>query len=137
MTKNNLLKIGFVVIVAFLYENAFAQKLETKNYASLPYWITMMRDTNTNYFETVKAFNAFWAGRENPLAEDEKLANAGKEEDKTKSKNIPYSFEYRKFLRWQMQVKPYVQNDGSILYPYQQRQLSINARKGTPINNTK
>jgi hypothetical protein len=137
MIKKNTLKVGFIVILAFLFENAIAQKSETKDYATSPYWIAMMADTNINYFEATKAFNIYWKGREKPQAEDEKFANAGRDDDKVKNKNIPYSFEYRKFLRWQMQVKPYVQNDGSILFPYQRLQLSQNARRSTPQNNAK
>lgn len=31
--------------------------------ASYPYWIEMMKDPNSNYYETVKAFNIYWTGR--------------------------------------------------------------------------
>jgi len=108
-----------------------------KDYATYPYWIRMMKDTNTNYFEAVKAFNMYWKGREKPEEENEKFANAGNEADKEKSKNIPYSFEYKKFKNWQMLTKPYVQNDGSILFPYQRRQLSYNSRHANPVNTNK
>jgi len=132
MIKRNLLCLFCALYFTLLFGNADAQKNEPKNYALHPYWIEMMKDTNTNYFEAVKAFNSYWKGREKPQGENEKFSNAGKEDSKVKSKNIPYSFEYKKFQHWQMQVKPYVQNDGSILFPYQRRQLRMNARSANP-----
>ena len=109
-----------------------AQQNQTKDYSSYPYWIAMMKDTNTNYFEAVKAFNSFWSGREKPQGENEKFENAGQENSGAKSKNIPYSFDYKKFQLWQMRVQPYVQNDGSILFPYQQHRLREQARSANP-----
>ncbi len=113
-----------------------AQTNPNKDYASSPYWIAMMKDTNTNYFEAVKAFNAYWKNREKPSSENEKFEHVGKGVE-TKSKNVPYSFEYRKFRNWQMRVKSYVQADGKILYPYQQLQIRKNSRNANIINSGK
>ncbi len=135
MTKKMLLFICTVLSFIFLIGNVSAQKSETKDYAAHPYWIAMMKDTNTNYFEAIKAFNGYWKGREKPESENEKFNRAGKED--VKSKNIPYSFEYRKFQRWEMQMKPYVQTDGRILYPYQRYLLHKNARSANPVNTAK
>jgi hypothetical protein len=132
MIKKNLLYLYCIVCFTFLVGNVNAQKMETKDYATHPYWIDMMKDTNTNYFEAVKAFNTYWSGREKPQSENEKFENEGNGNSKAKSKNIPNSFEYKKFQLWQMRVKPYVQNDGSILFPYQQHQLRKDARSSTP-----
>ncbi len=129
--------LGIFIFVAFFFGDIRAQNTGGKDYASSPYWIEMMKDTNTNYFETVTAFNTYWKGRQKPEDENEKFANAGKKENEAKNKNIPYSFEYRKFQRWQMQMKPYVQNDGKILYPYQRLQLSRNSRSAKPLNTAK
>jgi len=135
MTKKTLLFISAALFFTFLFGNANAQKSETKDYSAHPYWIAMMKDTNTNYFEAVKAFNTYWKGREKPQGENEKFERGGN--DNVKSKNIPYSFEYKKFQHWQMQVKPYVQNDGSILFPYKRYQLRQQARRATPTNTVK
>ena len=131
MTRKLLLQIGVSACFTLLFGNVKAQMSEPKDYASYPYWINMMKDTNTNYYEAEKAFNTYWAGREKPQSEDEKFEKGGND-NSAKSKNIPYSFEYKKFQLWQMRVKPYVQNDGSILYPYQQHQLRKEARSSNP-----
>ncbi len=128
MIKKPLLQLILFSCFSLFFANANGQKSEVKDYRSHPYWIAMMKDTNTNYFEAVKAFDTYWAGREKPQGENEKFSNAGNENTVAKSKNIPYSFEYKKFQLWQMRMKPYVQNDGSILYPYQQHRLRKEAR---------
>ncbi len=88
----------------------------------------MMDDTNANYFNTVKAFNDYWKNREKPCTEEEKFEKGTKSVN-SGSKNIAFSFEYKKFCRWQLEIKPYVQQDGHILYPYQRHLLRHNDRK--------
>ena len=34
--------------------------------ANFPYWIAMMNDPNTNYYEAVEAFEKYWEHREKP-----------------------------------------------------------------------
>jgi hypothetical protein len=135
MTKRTLLFACSILSFTFLIGNVSAQKNTSKDYSSYPYWIAMIKDTNTNYFEAVKAFNTYWKNREKPQTENEKFDRAGKED--VKSKNLPYSFEYRKFKNWQMRVKPYVQNDGHILFPYQRYRLRKDARSANPTNTVK
>ncbi|HXC06544.1 MAG TPA: hypothetical protein VNZ86_17430 [Bacteroidia bacterium] len=101
---------------------------ENKDYASYPYWIRMMDDSTTNYFQARNAFDAWWKNKPKPPGENEQLSKGGKE-NSSKTKQIPYSFEYKKFLNWEMHVKPYVQDDGHILFPSQRLQLSRDARK--------
>ena len=112
-----------------------AQESGNKNYAAYPYWIKMMQDTSANFFETEKAFNTYWKDREKPPVENDQIANTG--EENGKQKNIPYSVEYRKFKNWEIQTKPFVQPDGSILCPTRQRQLIMNSRKSLTANQTK
>jgi hypothetical protein len=96
----------------------------------------MMNDSNVNYFEAVKAFDSYWKVHERPQPEDERFEKAANGE-KAQGKNIPYSLEYKKFKRWQMEMKPYVQEDGHILYPYKRHQLRLNSRKANPDNSIK
>ncbi|MGP8217300.1 MAG: hypothetical protein ACLQQ4_17160 [Bacteroidia bacterium] len=127
------MKLTLLCLIIFLtgfLGNVSAQKSEVKNLAAYPYWIQMMDDSTTNYFEAMKAFDNYWKGREQPHGEGEEFADSVK----TMEKNIPYTFEYMRFKNWQILVQPYVQDDGSILYPYQQLQLRQNARRGTPAD---
>ncbi len=91
-----------------------------------PSWITMMDDPHTNYFEAVKAFNAYWKHREKPIEEDEIFETGGdkQKEEKLRERRhgklkpndpaIKYAFEYKRFLRWQLETEPFVQPDGHI-----------------------
>ncbi len=97
-----------------------------KAYAKFPYWIQMMEDEKANYFEAQKSFDIFWAKREKPVEEKEILGDKNEAYSKdakalakrmkklpTESQNL--AFQYKKFLYWSRAVKPYVQEDGSIL----------------------
>jgi hypothetical protein len=125
------------IAFALLTGSVNAQTGANKNYAQYPYWIKMMDDTNTNYFEAVLAFDTYWKDKEKPQAENERFEEAGMQDTVTKRKNIPYAFEFNKFKYWQIQVEPYVQNDGSILYPTQRLLMIQDERRATPINQSK
>jgi len=103
-----------------------AKSNKQKSYAKFPYWIQMMDDENTNYFEAQKAFEAFWEHREKPVEENEILGEGNEKyinDEKAlakRMKKLPaesrnLSFQYKKFLHWTREVKPYVQEDGHIL----------------------
>lgn len=52
-----------IVIVLLCSFSAISQQ-EIGDYKSYPYWIEMMEDPNANFFETQRAFNEYWEGRE-------------------------------------------------------------------------
>ena len=55
----------FAVAGLFIINSSFAQNSNSnKNYAEYPYWIEMMQDKSVNFYETQKAFNEYWEGRE-------------------------------------------------------------------------
>ena len=63
MVINKLLL--FAVAGLFVFNSSFAQNSNaSKNYAEYPYWIEMMQDKSVNFYETQKAFNEYWEGRE-------------------------------------------------------------------------
>ena len=116
-------------------QNSFSKKTESE-YKKHPYWIEMMNDTSSNYFETEKAFNLFWQNRIQPVEERdiltlknekerksvlEKLFKSRKEKQREESEK--YTFQYKKFKHWQMLVSPYVQEDGRILTPSEQLEV--------------
>lgn len=83
-------------------------------------WIAMMDNPNTNYFEAVANFEAFWNDKRKPTEEGElfEKAEEGKDVEKTNNPDEPavkYYFEYKKFKHWQNDIGPYVQPDGRIL----------------------
>jgi hypothetical protein len=98
-------------------------------YKKNPAWITMMDDTTANYYETLKAFNLFWDGKEFPLEEEEVLGDKKHGEEKKERGFFgrlfsrkqddakKYAFEYKKFKHWQKTTEPFILEDGTILPP--------------------
>ncbi|MEA3504051.1 MAG: PKD domain-containing protein [Bacteroidota bacterium] len=57
-------KYIFIVAVLAFTITVSVTAQNTKDYKSTPYWIEMMQDPSANFFETQKAFNTYWKGRE-------------------------------------------------------------------------
>lgn len=127
MKKNPPRKILIALsIILFFSIHAFAQsKSKTVNYSRHPYWIDMMKDPKVNYFEAIKAYDEFWKDRKKPEQEDDiigqKKSGSAKHhlfktrEEREEAESRKYALDVKKFEHWKMQVKPYVQEDGSIL----------------------
>jgi len=125
---------------------AYSQSVSKKelNYSKHPYWIAMIDDTTSNYYETIKAYDTFWKNREKPKEEEETMGMKGATEKEKKEKSTwlkrlfqndveknetMYTYQCKRYEHWKMMMQPYVQPDGSILYPYQRLQLWQNARQ--------
>lgn len=130
--KNSFNKKHILVLVILLITsiNLFSQpSKKSLNYSKHPYWIEMMNDPKANYFETVKAYNEFWAKRKAPKEEDEIIGQSktaeGKKsflqrwfkskEEREEEEIRKYTLDVKKFKHWKLKVEPYVQEDGSIL----------------------
>jgi hypothetical protein len=126
--------LTLLLVVCFVFINA--QK--TKNYKKHPYWIDMIKEPNVNYFEAIKAYETFWDGKHKPLEENELIGQtkgtASKEEKMESRKEMrerkrekemykKYGLECKKFEHWKMQVKPYVQSDGTIISKEEQLKM--------------
>ena len=99
------------------------------NYSKHPYWIEMINDPNVNYFEAIKAYETFWQHRKKPMEENEMIGQDkrsseketvfqrwfGSKRKREEAENRKYALDVKKFEHWKMMVKPYVQEDGSIL----------------------
>lgn len=126
--------------------HAFSQSASKKdlNYSKHPYWIAMIDDTTANYFETIKAYDSFWKNREKPKDEEEILGMKGANEKEKKEKSnwikrlfqndveknqTMYNYQCKRYEHWKIMMEPYVQPDGSILYPYQRLQMWQKARE--------
>ena len=118
----------FILFLATFIVNAQPAK-KNVNYSRHPYWIEMMNDPNTNYFETIKAYEIFWEKRKQPKEEDEvigqsKTIEAKKgflqrwfksKEEREEEEIKKYAFDVKKFKHWKLVTEPYVQEDGRIL----------------------
>lgn len=117
--------------------NLNAQSLE-KNEFEKPEWANMIESNEINYYIVITAFEKFWAGKENPVEEEDIFENAPSENDTIDTRKLNMAgvlpdspltydmkkelrykaflaFEYKRFKDWQQEVLPYVQPDGSIL----------------------
>ena len=104
-----------------------------------PVWIEIIKDERANYFEALKAFELFFTTHRFPVMEEEEMGKnerlkqrIEKSEAKLKKKEhrieeepnlsqkekhgeTELAFEVKKFNHWEMQTRPYVKDDGSIM----------------------
>ena len=125
--KNKIVLIA-LLFVSILQAQEKKEKPRTDDTTN-PNWISMMQDPQVNYYEAVKAFDAYWEGKIEPEEEDE-LITEGKitsaEADSLRNaraswtqvqrneyENIKYQF--KRFKDWKRTAFPFVQSDGRIL----------------------
>ena len=126
-------KINYIIFLSlcvFINSQLFSQSTKKGlNYSKHPYWIEMMNDPKANYFETIKAYEDFWAKRKQPKEEDEIIGQSKtvtekksflsrwfkSKEDREEEEIRKYALDVKKFNHWKLKVKPYVQEDGTIL----------------------
>ncbi len=99
------------------------------DYSKEPVWIKMKEDPNVNYYEAIKAFEAYWNGKIEPEEEHELITEGKITEEKAKQMKAERAswtqaqrneyerikYEFKRFKQWKRDVKPYVQSDGRIL----------------------
>jgi hypothetical protein len=121
MKKGSKILILALMMLYILPQDATAQNKTTtqQKTAKTPKWVAMMDDTTANYFEAVENFNNYWSNREKPMEEKELFNSPEKAKEKKtkKTPNMEYTFEYKKFKKWQIETLPYVKSDGTILTP--------------------
>jgi hypothetical protein len=123
-------------------QNHEAVKSKKQNYTKNPVWIQMMDDPHVNYFEANKAFEQFWSNREKPEIEGEGSAEQKDKEEKRsllsrlvksdkaeEAERHEYAISYKRFVRWRMEVEPFVQSDGSVLSLDEQRLIWEKSRQ--------
>ena len=122
--------ITFCFIMLGFSAKAQAKYNETE-FKTKPVWIIMMDDTAVNYYQAVKAFNIYWAGRIQPDADaDTKEEKENRKEEKERkryekqlAKMTPaerneydrINYQCKRFKNWMHEVEPYVQANGRIL----------------------
>lgn len=109
--KKNLSAVLFLLLLCF-FQNAEAQELAEET----PAWIKMMDDPNVNYYTAVETFNNYWKNKEKPTEEKEIFKERRSKVKEYKNKRtLQYALEYKRFLKWQKKILPFVQEDGRIL----------------------
>lgn len=136
MKKLFLLGLFLVFCTAAWAQSTDAKK--QKYYANNPVWIEMMKSPDVNFFEVNAAFEAYWANREKPELENEEEIGESKEhkekersvisrmfksEKKEEAERNEYAFAYKQYLKWRIEVQPFVQPDGRILSAEEQREV--------------
>ena len=80
------MKLKHLLFIAIVMFNSIVMCSQTQkksiNYSKKPYWIEMMKDPKVNYFETIKAYDAFWENRKQPKEEDDVIGQSKTEEAK-------------------------------------------------------
>jgi hypothetical protein len=118
----------FVLLILFFSSiDTFAQQKVKLDYAKDPVWISMMEQDGGNYYETVKAFDTYWASRTKPVDVEAEDMPKGKEytqkkmNKRQKKKNAKAAseqemiYQVKRFRKWKADMQPYVQEDGTIL----------------------
>lgn len=115
-------------------QQTFSDKSCRKN----PHWISLMEDTLANYNDVERAFNLYWEEHEMPHEEDAVLGmkDAGEEERRNPDRwlkrlfgsrrgpdETEIAYALKRYRHWQLTVEPWVQDDGTILTPFQRRQI--------------
>lgn len=130
----NLILAGVLVLCTTLLE---AQAIYSeKEYKKHPLWIKLMDDTLSNFTETEKAFHLYFTVHELPNEEDEIIGmrNASETEKREKETwlqrlfrkrrdltDTELAFAVKRYRHWTLMVAPWIQEDGSILYPSQRK----------------
>lgn len=123
-----------IILTTSLKSIGQVSKKVQSNYEKNPVWIAMMSDTLANYFVANNAFECYWKVRPIPLEEEDIIGHSEMKsgartnwlqklfitkKERREQESELYAFQYRKFKNWQRAIKPYVQDDGSILTPSQ------------------
>lgn len=146
MKINSMLAVVF--LTASITNTVYAQNTSPME---IPKWVAMMEDPNVNFYEAVKEYDSFWATREKPKKEAEifdalngkgretgktleeleaeRLAKLGPKLEGKELEELEYlKYQSKRFDKWMLEVKPWVQADGHIL-TYEERQAIWNKQQ--------
>lgn len=76
----------FYVLLALFLGGMSVQAQSDINYRKTAVWIDMMEDPNVNYYEAIKAFNAYFERHKMPRIEEEEMGKEGYAYPSLKSK---------------------------------------------------
>lgn len=136
-------KIFFLAISLFcvLFTVTAQTTYNEADFKSKPEWIIMMDDSTVNYNQAVKAFDIYWKDRIKPGDDAEKMNEKANETPREEREQKRYekklrkmsaaerneydriNYQYKRFMNWMREMKPFVQQDGSILTPQQRMNI--------------
>jgi Skp family chaperone for outer membrane proteins len=120
-------------LVFFVFSIKAQTKYKETEFKTHPIWIIMMDDSAVNYYQAIKAFNTYWEDKISPIENEANSNEKETEKNKKKKQHERYekklaamtaeqrnefdriNYEYKRFLNWMYEMKPYVQANGSIL----------------------
>jgi hypothetical protein len=120
-------KTYMILLISILLCHAFTAHAQTAN-QPLPTWVAMIDNPSINYFEAVKTFEAYWKDKIKPTEEEEREGEGEGEIERERMEKYLSSmsvsernywdqlqYHYKRFIRWQQDMLPFVQSDGRIL----------------------
>ena len=151
----HFLKYFLLLVLVFMAVSLFAQTQYTKReMKKKPVWMEMIKDEKANYFESLKAFELYFTKHKYPVMEEEemgknthlieriekhqkklakrkhKVSTNPTEREREKHEETKLAFEVKRFNHWEMQTRPYVKEDGSVMST-EERMKIWNEQKGT------
>jgi hypothetical protein len=138
---NMKLKLALFAALAMLSSTLYAQQAPAG--METPRWVYMMEDPNVNFFDAIKEYQAYWKTHTKPVSESElfekenkrpkeerqaeaereqeRLQKLGKELSGAELEQTEYlKYQSKRFDKWVIEVKPWVQENGHIL-SYEER----------------
>lgn len=112
-----------------------------------PVWIAMINDEHVNYFEALKAFELYFTAHKFPLMEEEEMGKNEKLKERILKSETKYkkkkrkqviepnalekekhvqtklAFEVKRFNHWEMQTRPFVKEDGTVMSAEEQMKV--------------
>ncbi len=100
----------------FLFFSLFAWAQSSKD----PVWYTMMQDSNVNYYEAVRSYEAYWKGKMPPPNKEARHSETYQAYFKTLTPDEKMEYDRicwfsKAFREWKREVSVWVQPDGHIL----------------------
>ncbi|MEZ5045748.1 MAG: hypothetical protein R2831_02025 [Chitinophagaceae bacterium] len=123
MKKIILLSFLFLVFTSYV---SYAQHSIGPN---MPSWVAMIDNPNTNFYEAIATFNAYWKDKIEPEEEADQNEENKMDEEKQellkkqlatmspaeRNEYDQIQYHYKRFKKWIFESRPYVQDDGRIL----------------------
>lgn len=137
-------KISYLVSLMCFCGSLTNMQAQSSVSIQTPKWVLMMEDPNVNYFDAVKSYDEYWKTHKKPASEAETFDHQSerskeasesqeqREKERLEKLGPPMSgaeleqaeylkYQSKRFDKWMMEVKPWVQENGHIL-TYEERQ---------------
>ena len=126
-------KLFLLCIFSIAISTSFSQTIySTSDYTKKPIWINMMDDPHVNYWEAIKAYEAYWTSHTKPVGEsDMDVKNVSKNKKRFSQREIREAraeaamrMQVKKFEWWKTKMEPFVKEDGTIMTADERRKMN-------------